>query len=342
MRRALRLSMALAIATGLECGAAGAQDIPSLRERDSDTTRRSAAAALFQEGRARMEAGAVSEACARFAESDRLEPAAGTELNLADCYEHEGRLASAWIVFGAAESDARRLGRAAWVTIAKTRAQLLAPRLPRLKLVLAGPEDGADEVRIDATKLGFTALETPIPVDPGPHEIEAFVRGVRVFHASVTAAVGQESTVTITPSSAPPPPLAASAAPAPKPMPAPSGDGLRSEDSRSRVLPLALLGLGVGGIAVGAITGVVALRENSRANTLCPMPSACGDQDAIEQSNAAHRNALISDVALIATGALVATGTALLFLHGTPAADTPHIAFAPVNGGVLIGAAGAL
>jgi hypothetical protein len=342
MRRALRVSMALAVATGLECGAAGAQDIPSLRERDSDTTRRSAAAALFQEGRARMEAGAVSEACERFAESDRLEPAAGTKLNLADCYEHEGRLASAWIAFGAAESDARRLGRTAWVTIAKTRAQLLAPRLPRLKLVLAGPEHGADEVRIDATKLGSAALETPIPVDPGPHEIEAFAGDVRVFLASVTAEVGLESTVTILPSSAPPSPPSTSAAPAAKPTPAPSSGALRSDDSRSRLLPLALLGLGVGGVAMGAITGVVALKENSRANTLCPTPSACGDEDAIEQSNAAHRNALISDVAFIAAGALVATGTALLFLHGTPAADTPHVAFAPVNGGLLIGAEGAL
>src|SRR5687767_15052938 len=58
----------------------------------SDTV---AADAAFQEGRALMASGDLAAACARFEDSRRHEPAVGTELNLGECYERLGRLASA-------------------------------------------------------------------------------------------------------------------------------------------------------------------------------------------------------------------------------------------------------
>lgn len=55
-----------------------------------------AAEALFRDGRNLLERGDTAGACARFGASERLEPAPGTELNLAICHEKLGRLARAW------------------------------------------------------------------------------------------------------------------------------------------------------------------------------------------------------------------------------------------------------
>ena len=50
---------------------------------------------LFKEARRLVEAGDYAHACPMFAESERLEPAPGTLLNLADCEKNVGQLVSA-------------------------------------------------------------------------------------------------------------------------------------------------------------------------------------------------------------------------------------------------------
>jgi hypothetical protein len=57
---------------------------------------RAGAEALFEAGREALDKGDYEVACQRFEESNRLESAAGTILNLANCREQLGQLASAW------------------------------------------------------------------------------------------------------------------------------------------------------------------------------------------------------------------------------------------------------
>src|SRR5215471_19286696 len=64
------------------------------------------AEALFRHGRELLDAGKVSEACEKFAASQRADPALGTLLNLAACHEREGRTATAWSEFTDAYAQA--------------------------------------------------------------------------------------------------------------------------------------------------------------------------------------------------------------------------------------------
>jgi hypothetical protein len=81
-----------------------------------------------------MVKGDLGAACEQFRASDKLDPAVGTELNLADCEEKRGRLASAWELYRTvadklADNDER-------FAFARSHAQALKPRMPTLTLTL--------------------------------------------------------------------------------------------------------------------------------------------------------------------------------------------------------------
>src|SRR3954466_12769231 len=62
---------------------------------------------LFRQGRDLLTAGKVAEACSAFEESEKLQPAVTTRLNLAGCREKLGELATAWGMFLDAARDTR-------------------------------------------------------------------------------------------------------------------------------------------------------------------------------------------------------------------------------------------
>src|SRR5438552_1440744 len=88
---------------------------------------------LFQDGRTLAGAGKYAEACPKFEASLHADPTAiGTELNLADCYEHIGRFASAWGMFKQAADDAGRIADGDAEKAARDRATPLAPKLSHI------------------------------------------------------------------------------------------------------------------------------------------------------------------------------------------------------------------
>src|SRR3954470_15040871 len=58
-----------------------------------------AAQALYDDAQAAVAAGKFDDACPKFKESYQLDPGGGTLLNLADCYERQGKTALAWTTF---------------------------------------------------------------------------------------------------------------------------------------------------------------------------------------------------------------------------------------------------
>jgi predicted negative regulator of RcsB-dependent stress response len=72
-----------------------------------DTATLAAAEAAFDAARKHLDAGELDQACAKFEASQRLSPAVGTLLNLADCHERAGRTATAWATFRSCATLAR-------------------------------------------------------------------------------------------------------------------------------------------------------------------------------------------------------------------------------------------
>src|SRR3977135_2013270 len=95
------------------------------------------AEALFRQGRELMAAGQTADACNAFAESQKLEPATSTLLNLASCREKLGQIATAWGLFVDAARQTRSASDPATRqlhTVAAERATRLENRISKLTI----------------------------------------------------------------------------------------------------------------------------------------------------------------------------------------------------------------
>jgi len=221
---------------------------------------------LFQEGRGLMAEGRIVEACQKLQESQRLDPAGGTLLNLALCHDKEGRLASSWSEFNEAIGVARRDGRTDREIEAANRAAALEPRLSRLTIVVpaAAQVDGL-VIERDGRELGRNAWSTAVPVDGGEHVVHATARGREPFSTRIV--IGQESdsrTVEIPVLATPVVVVETAALAATPPLP-----GEAPPARRLRWGAVALAGAGV--VALGAAGYVLStgLKANDASNVDC-------------------------------------------------------------------------
>lgn len=186
--------------------------VTAARAEPSTSEARAMAETLFFTGRGLMEAGRYAEACQKFAESYRLDPAAGTLLNLAVCHEKEGKIASAWGEFKQALSDAKKADRPDREELAAEHIAAIEPELPFLAINV--PPD-ARVIGLEVVRNGSPLLSgswgTELPVDPGPVEIVVRAPGYVAQSRKLTIERKQHLTVTIDPLTplpkvAPPPP----------------------------------------------------------------------------------------------------------------------------------------
>lgn len=238
---------------------------------------KAAAEALFDEGKKAMSAGDYANACQKFEQSDALDPAIGTELNLASCYEKAGRTASAWATFRRAAAMAKAKKQPDREKLARKRAEELEASLSRLTIVV--PE----AVRVpglvvtrNGSEVGSELYGQPVPLDPGSLTIEAKAPGKIAFSKTVQLGAKANESVTISaladdpnagsvppvePAGEQPPPVVTPANPPPADPyePPPTQDS--SSGSGQRTIGLVVGGVGVVGLAIG---GVFALRASSK------------------------------------------------------------------------------
>lgn len=255
--------------------------------------------ALFVAARGLMDAERYPEACAKFAESYRLDAASGTLLNLAVCHEHEGKLASAWGEFREALHEAEAAQRADRAQLARQHADALGPELPFLALQVpsAVRVPGLEIVRNGVPMLEAAWTEE-LPVDPGPVRIEVRAPGYQTQTRELSIAPRQHLTVEV-PALAPVrvvvPSLAVvdlSVAVERAPV-----QGPRASPHRRRT-GLGLIVAGALTTGVGVAAGVLTLHKRGQSDDACPKLDGerrC-TQVGVDAMASARKWALVSDI----------------------------------------------
>ncbi|MFZ5893438.1 MAG: hypothetical protein ACOY0T_20420 [Myxococcota bacterium] len=267
---------------------------------------------LFDEAKSMMKTGNYAPACPKLRESQSLEPALGTLLNLADCYEHIGLLASAWRTFREAEAVAQRDGQAAAERAAQARAEALKPRVPFLVIASRAAQEPTLSVQRDGQAVPGTAWGTALALDPGEYEIHASAPGHRAWKTSVTLSAGGGTvTVTVpaldaedTPRSTAEPPT--ETAPTTVDLSRP-----RSVEKPSHGPPLAswvLFGTAAAAVGTSVVLGAVAKSQYDDAN--CPR-NVCATQNDLDDRNSALGKATAASVTFVLGAALAGTGVLL-------------------------------
>jgi hypothetical protein len=292
-----------ALAQTAPAPAAGAGPAAGSGGGGSATDNRALAEMLFFTARGLMEAGRIPEASAKLNESYRLDPAAGTLLNLAVCHEKEGKIASAWGEFRQSIADARKNNRPDREKLATERIAAIEPDLPFLTITVP------DEVRKipglvisrNGVPLNAAAWSTELPVDPGEVQIEETAPDYKPKTLKTTIANKQHSSIAaegleLAPVFRPPPPFW----------------------TTKRTVGSILFVAGVAAAGVGTYFGVAAINDVNSSNNGCPNDRGgvqrC-TQSGVSSMNNASTEAWVSDFTLGA-GALSALIGIYLFATG--------------------------
>lgn len=150
-----------------------------------------AAVALFQEGQKLAAAGDYAGACEKFVEVKRTVPSAGLMLNLGDCLEKQGKMASAWAAFNEAETKARSTNDVDWQQEAGKRAKAIEAQVGRLVINVGGADRLPGlSIKRDGAEVGEGQWSTAVPADAGEHLVEVSAPGYRSWSTKVTVEAG--------------------------------------------------------------------------------------------------------------------------------------------------------
>lgn len=277
---------------------------------------KAAAEVLFSEGQKLLYEKNYEAACPRFEQSQALDPGVGTLLYLAQCYDGQGRPASAWATYREAYSAARAAGQTDRAQVAEERASQLEPGLAKLTVQVApeNPRDGF-ELRINGKDIDAPLFGVEFPVDPGRYEIVARAFGRTPWSTSIDVQPAKRHTVEI-------PVLD----PARDVQPLAGGDPYRSATARDgggladafgALSPRqrAAVYVGVGGVtalAAGLVFGLVAKGKDDDAKEGC-QGERCWTTDAAALNESARDWATGANISFIIGGLALATGGALYF-----------------------------
>jgi hypothetical protein len=273
--------------------------------------------------------GNCKDAIPKYELSMKVDPAAGTALNVGLCYEQVGRTASAYGAYSQAAGLARIKVNSQIREKAEAQMAAISPKLSKLELRL--PKRGAPKglaISIDGKAISADALGVGIPVDPGKREIEASATGKRPWKTTLTV----EAQPTTTPVDIP---ELADAAVAPRAEEAGMPLG-------AKVAVIGLAAAGVVGIGVGAVFGIDSMDKNAASKKLCEPadPTRCSAAG-VDLRKQAYGAATAANVGIgVGAGALVAACGVLLIarfaLKPAPGSDAAVTAVSVGPSGAVV------
>ena len=267
---------------------------------------------LFRDANALLARGQTHDACAKFAESEKLDPQLGTLLNLATCHEKEGKVATAWSEYSELVDQAGKQKDQKRLTYGRKKVAELESQLPHLTLRVPA---GTAELRLDGVVLGQGAWSSSLPVDPGDHELAYTAPGKKPGSLHATAVKGAAAVVVLpllidepvaTPAvlAVAPPPVAID-----QPPPAETHEG-----HPWRTAGFVVGGVGVVGLGLGATFGALALGSKSTVTQDCT-GNRC-PPGGLSAASSAKSQATVSTIGFVAGGVLAAAGLTLVLVGG--------------------------
>ncbi len=254
---------------------------------------------LFYAAKGLMDEGRFPDACEKLGESYRLDPAAGTLLNLAVCHEKINHIASAWSEYRTAQADAVRLGRDDREALAKEHIALIEPELPWLSIEVppAVRVEGLQVLR-NGQPFNASAWSTEVPVDPGDVEVTAQAPGYLPEKVVIKIAKREHKKLELKALTLAPPPPA-------------------TGWSATRTTGAVIFGAGLVSVGVGAVFGARSFSKKSDSDAHCELfdgERRC-DAEGVANMSDARSAAWISDIGIGVGIAGLAAGT-YLFIKG--------------------------
>jgi hypothetical protein len=160
-----------------------------------------AAAALFKEAQAILDTGTtdatiITQACAKFEQSLKLDAQLGTRMNLAACRQKEGRHVDALHLYEESLVEATQTRQTGREAFARKEIQALGRKLVRLKLRV--PNEPTDlTIDIAGQAIERERWSQTIVVGPGTVVITARASGRESARIERSASVGEELTIDI-------------------------------------------------------------------------------------------------------------------------------------------------
>jgi len=289
---------------------------------------------LFNQARDLAKANQWAEACPKFEASLRYDPVLGTRLNLATCYEHIGKLASAWGLYRESIELAKKAGDVKRADYAQKQATALEPRLPKLAISAPAAPPAGFIVKRDDTTIDAGGLGVALYVDPGTHTITASAPGFEPFALTVTLVEGKTETLAIPVLQAKPVPDQVTDSSTP---PSERRDTTEPMAPPSRTRRYVALGVGAAGVAavgVGLVFGAKANSTYSDAKALCDPNLVCSspaDYDKAKELMRDARSRATTSTVLVVTGGAAIVAGAVVFLTAPHARERASARIVPVT-----------
>ena len=232
------------------------------------TSAKAEADRLFDEAHVFLEAGDWDNACQRFRDSMRLDSSVSTQMNIARCHEHAGKLVEAWEAYNRARvlnldtpGDKRRVE---LDTYSEKAIAELAKRLPRLRVVVRDAPTGVTILRDGVVVVKGSAGEV-FPINPGDSKIEIRALGHETVVEVVTGKEGETREIVVSlKRMAPRPTPIPTRSPSPAPPVVPEVvKSVEEPDAGSRAWAWSVGAIGVVSAAAGV--GLAALSFGARA-----------------------------------------------------------------------------